>query len=141
MTVHVNTIRSIRPIVRRRAEEVARAVLLEERNGDCEVSITFDGDDCLRDLNREYLGRDEPTDVIAFDLSHDEEVLIGDVYISVDRAAEQASEHGVALGEELLRLELHGILHLVGYDHAGDDRTMWNRQEEWLDRLYRKDDE
>ncbi len=141
MTVHVNTIRPIDPLGRRRAEEAAHLVLLEEWKGTGEVSITFDGDDCLRNLNREFLGKDEPTDVIAFDLSQNDEYLIGDVYISVDRAAEQASEHGVEYGEELLRLELHGILHLVGYDHTGDDESMWYRQEEWLDRLYRKADE
>ncbi len=141
MTVHVNTIRSIDPIRKRRAEEVARLVLLEEWKGAGEISITFDGDDCLRNLNREFLGKDEPTDVIAFNLSQDEEYLIGDVYISVDRAAEQAGDHGVEFGEELLRLEFHGILHLVGYDHDGDDDSMWKRQEEWLDRLYREGDQ
>ncbi len=97
-----------------------------------EVSITFDGDKCLQDLNREFLGRDEPTDVIAFDLSHEEDFLVGDVYISVDRAAEQAMERNLPFEEELLRLQVHGILHLVGYDHDGEDSAMWERQEYWV---------
>lgn len=141
MMVHVNTVRPIAPIRKKRAEEIARRLLREEWKGTGEVGITFEGDDCLRNLNREFLGKDEPTDVIAFDLSHDEDYLIGDVYVSVDRAAEQANEHGVEFEEELLRLELHGLLHLVGYDHTTDDGTMWKRQEEWVDRLYRKADE
>jgi len=102
------------------------------------VGVTFAGDGCLRDLNREFLGRDEPTDVIAFNLSSGDDDLVGDVYISVDRAADQARGLGIDLEEELLRLELHGLLHLVGYDHTGEDDAMWKVQEDWLRRLIGK---
>jgi probable rRNA maturation factor len=120
------------PMDRDKAGEIAEEVLSREWGGGGEVSITFDGDESLRRLNREYLGRDRPTDVIAFDLSRGEDYLVGDIYISVERAAEQAEDFGVALEEELLRLELHGILHLVGYDHDGGDHLMWERQESWV---------
>lgn len=99
------------------------------------MSITFDDDARLAELNREYLGRTGPTDVIAFDLSGKDAGLVGDVYISVDRAAAQAEEHGVPRKEELLRLEVHGILHLLGYDHERDEGEMWARQEGWVERL------
>jgi len=115
-----------------KAARAAREVLMNEGISKGEVSITFDGDKCLQDLNREFLGRDEPTDVIAFDLSHEEDYLLGDVYISVDRAAEQAGERDLPLEEELLRLQVHGILHLAGYDHNGEDKVMWEKQEYWV---------
>jgi probable rRNA maturation factor len=97
-----------------------------------EVSLTLLSDDGIRDLNRRYLGRDRPTDVIAFTLSEGGAVL-GDVYIGLDQAARQAGEAGVGVTEELVRLAVHGTLHLMGYDHPeGDERLlspMFDRQE------------
>jgi probable rRNA maturation factor len=135
VTVHVNLVRAIDPLKPDEARDAAIRVLAREWENGGEVSITFDGDERLRELNREYLGRRGSTDVIAFDLSGDDGSLVGDIYISVDRAAEQADEHGIPREEELLRLEVHGILHLVGYDHETDEGEMWARQERWVDRL------
>jgi probable rRNA maturation factor len=118
-----------------KAIEAANEILRHEWSGGGELSITFDGDKCLRNLNREFLGKDEPTDVIAFNLSPNEDYLVGDIYISVERAAEQAKDNKVELEQELLRLELHGILHLVGYDHNGGDDEMWKKQEYWVLKL------
>ena len=126
------------PLKGDKARRIAEEILRREWGKGAEVSITFDGDDRLRTLNREYLGRDRPTDVIAFDLSRGDNSLIGDIYISIDRAKEQASAYGVPLEEELLRLELHGILHLIGYDHDGDRGNLWDVQESWLKRLFRE---
>jgi len=121
-----------------KALETANEFLRHEWSGAGELSITFESDECLRNLNREFLGKDEPTDVIAFNLSRGEDYLIGDIYISVDRAVEQAREYEVDLEQELLRLELHGILHLVGYDHNGRSDIMWKKQEYWVSKLSKK---
>ena len=80
-----------------------------------EVSVTLLGDVDIQALNREYRGADRPTDVIAFSLGEGE--TLGDVYVGFERARCQASEHGIPLEEELVRLAIHGTLHVLGHDH------------------------
>ena len=80
-----------------------------------EVSITLLDDPGIREMNREYLDRDRPTDVIAFSL--DEEALMGDVYLGFDQATRQSTELGISLSDELARLAIHGTLHVLGHDH------------------------
>jgi len=112
----------------------ARAVLRHEGREDTELSITLLDDDAMRELNRDWLGHDRPTDVIAFGLGDGDAQPLGDIYIGVERALEQADEAGVSVREELARLAVHGTLHVLGYDHAdGPERQrgeMWRRQEE-----------
>ena len=81
-----------------------------------EISITFVGDDEIRGLNRQYLGRDRATDVIAFELG-DEGRLLGDVYISPEAALRSAADERIAPATELVRLVVHGTLHTLGHDH------------------------
>ena len=101
-----------------------------------EISITFLDDEEIRALNREYLGKDDPTDVIAFALHEPGTPILGDVYVGYDQAARQALDLGVALPEELLRLTIHGTLHVLGHEHPeGEDRArseMYRLQEEIL---------
>jgi probable rRNA maturation factor len=101
---------------------------------DAEISLTFLGDREIRALNLEYLGRDEATDVIAFSLQDPGAALVGDIYVGYDQARRQADELGIPLTEELLRLAIHGALHVTGQDHpAGEDRfdsEMFQLQEE-----------
>jgi probable rRNA maturation factor len=78
----------------------------------------------MRELNRRYLGKDRPTDVIAFTLGEGGD-LVGDVYLGVGQARRQADELGIPLGEELARLAIHGTLHVLGHDHPeGPDREL-----------------
>ena len=87
-----------------------------------EVSLTLVSDEEITSLNREYLGKDCPTDVIAFNLG-DEHVPLGDVYVCVSQAERQAVELNVSVKEELTRLAIHGALHVMGEDHPdGLDR-------------------
>jgi rRNA maturation RNase YbeY len=87
-----------------------------------EVSLTLVSDEEITSLNREYLGKDRPTDVIAFNLG-DEHVPLGDVYVCVSQAERQAVELNVSVKEELTRLAIHGTLHVMGEDHPeGLDR-------------------
>ena len=116
-TIHVNT--ADRPDVP--AALLRDAVRLALETGGVEtgeVSLTLQSDDEIQGLNREYLGRDRPTDVIAFALHDDGQPVLGDVYVGYDRAVAQARELGIALTEELARLAIHGTLHVLGHDHA-----------------------
>jgi len=103
-----------------------------------EISITFLDSAAMAALNEAHLGRAGPTDVIAFNLAEPADPL-GDVYICPAVAEESAREYGVELREELLRLVVHGVLHVLGHDHpAGPGREeseMFRRQEEILSRL------
>ena len=100
-----------------------------------ELSITLVSDTEMTRLNGEWLDRTGSTDVIAFSLGSADSVL-GDVYIAPDTAARNASSLGVDLIEEILRLVIHGTLHVVGHDHPdGPDRdssAMYRLQEELL---------
>jgi rRNA maturation RNase YbeY len=98
-------------------DAVERALAGERVNGGS-VSIVLVDDDALLELNRTHLAHDYYTDVITFGLEADP--LEGEIYISVDRAREQAREVGDTLGRELRRLAIHGALHLAGYDDATD---------------------
>jgi probable rRNA maturation factor len=94
---------------------------------DSEVHVLIAGDDRLRHLNDRYLGRDRPTDVLSFpdgDLLPSGRVLQGEVVISLDAARRQAEELGHDELRELSELTLHGVLHLVGYDHERDQGEM-----------------
>ncbi len=97
-----------------------------------EVSVVLAGDRLLRRLNREYRGRDRPTDVLSFPGPGEGEGL-GDVVISVPTAARNARRQGHSVQRELDILALHGLLHVLGYDHETDDGTM-DRLEERLRR-------
>lgn len=99
---------------------------LEGQPRDSEVSIILIDDEYIRELNLTYRGQDRPTDVLAFCLQDDmtgmeEDKVLGDVLISVERAAGQAQEYGHSLKREVAFLAAHGILHLLGYDHKSSD--------------------
>lgn len=99
------------------ADAVMR-VLSIENVASGEVTVVLVDDDELLSMNRRHLAHDYYTDVITFGLEADP--LEGEIYISVDRAREQAADVGVRLGDELRRLAVHGALHLAGYDDADD---------------------
>ena len=123
-------------------ERAARTAL--DLNGvpDADLTVALSGDDHLRTLNREYLGKDAPTDVLSFpaDDETDPETgrrYLGDVIISLARATEQAQQRGHAVESEVQLLVVHGVLHLLGHDHAEADEKsrMWAAQAEALERL------
>ena len=109
---------------------------------DSELSVLITDDSGIRTLNRDYRGKDSATDVLSFPLQNDNAVpaqpMLGDVVISVDTAERQAVQYGVNLEQELARLLIHGILHLVGYDHENvpDEEVLrMQRREDQLMRL------
>jgi probable rRNA maturation factor len=88
-----------------------------------EVSLVLGGDRLLRRLNRDYRGKDRPTDVLSFP-GDGGEAGLGDVVISVETAGRNARRLGRSLRQELDVLALHGLLHVLGHDHETDDGTM-----------------
>ncbi|HYK88048.1 MAG TPA: rRNA maturation RNase YbeY [Acidobacteriota bacterium] len=96
------------------------------------ASVVFIGTRKMRSLNREYLGRDYATDVLSFNYAgkgtdphlEDAALYLGDIVISTDVAWNHASNHDVTLDQEVSKLLIHGILHLLGYDHERDDGEM-----------------
>ncbi|MBQ8578007.1 MAG: rRNA maturation RNase YbeY [Clostridia bacterium] len=138
-----------RALVRR---AINAALAYEEFKSPAEVSVTFVDNEAIRELNREYRGKDAPTDVLSFPLCEDEDdfvlppadeedgeaeesVALGDIVISVERAKAQAEEYGHSFERELAFLAVHSTLHLLGYDHERseeEDREQRRRQEEIL---------
>lgn len=106
----------------------ARAVRVVPSNG-AGVTVAFVSDRLMRELNRRWRGKRGTTDVLSFPAGQDEferaaGATLGDVVISVERAARQAAEHGLSFEREVEQLILHGLLHLCGYDHERDDGEM-----------------
>jgi probable rRNA maturation factor len=106
-----------------------------------ETSLILVDDAYIRELNREYRGLDQPTDVLSFAMEEADDSpgirvaaelpeLLGDIYISVERAAEQAESYGHSFERELCYLAVHGLLHLLGFDHQGPEDTQAMREEE-----------
>lgn len=128
-------------VSRQRIRDAATATLRAERVKDAMLSITFVGRAAISRLNRRYLGHEGPTDVISFGLARigRRGAVIGDIYICAEVARENARRQGISPGEELLRLVVHGTLHVLGSDHpVGPARTkspMWRRQEKILARI------
>lgn len=97
-------------------------------NAEGDFSITFVSDDEIRKLNSEYRGKDEATDVLTFRLQDDDSFPqegfsneLGDVFISIDSVDRNASSFSVSRTQELERVMLHGLMHLLGYDHESND--------------------
>lgn len=128
---------TLRPLL----ERAVRATLSAHDVAEAEVSVTLLEDARIAELNRAYLGREGPTDVIAFSLHAEGEPVLGDVYIGTPQAIRQARELNVPLDQELARLAVHGCLHVLGYDHEeGEEREqgeMWRVQERILSELRR----
>lgn len=125
--------------------EVIQEVLRKEGCSDeAEVSLVFVDDSYIHGLNYQYCGVDRPTDVLSFAMQEgepipnvEEELILGDVVISLQAAERQAREYGHSFYREVAYLAVHGLLHLLGYDHQEDEerRLMRQKEEEVLGRL------
>ncbi len=120
--------------------ELLNFVIIKEKLENCLFNIILVDNDYIHKLNKEYRGIDRVTDVISFALedSQDEVKLdfrvLGDIYISVDKAKDQAKEYGHSFLRELSFLTIHGLLHLLGYDHMTkeEEEIMFKKQDELL---------
>lgn len=102
----------------------------EEGLKEDEINIVLCTDEFLLEMNKTYLRHDYYTDVITFDQSEGDEEISGDVYISPDQVRRNAEEYGVGFDTELLRVMIHGVLHLVGYDDRSDEERAQMRKKE-----------
>ena len=101
-----------------------------------ELNFIFCSDDYLLDINKQYLNHDTYTDIVTFDNSEQEEVVAGDIFISIERVRDNAQKFGVAEWDELCRVIIHGVLHLCGYlDKTKKDKAlMTEKEDEYLGR-------
>jgi probable rRNA maturation factor len=123
-------------------ERAARFTLdLSPDHSNADMTIVLTDDRQLHELNLDYLGVDAPTDVLSFPASESDpetgSTYLGDVIISIPRAAEQAQAAGHSLEAEVQLLVVHGTLHLLGYDHATAEEKaqMWEEQARVLERI------
>ena len=93
-----------------------------------QVTVLLTGDAAIRRLNKQFRGKNQPTDVLSFPALEMVEGVAGDLAISVETARRQAQEQGHALSVEIKVLMLHGLLHLAGYDHETDNGKMARRE-------------
>lgn len=111
--------------------------LKKEKQEHVIFNIIIVDNEYIHNLNKEYRNVDRPTDVISFALEDNGSMetaygrILGDIYISIDKAREQAKEYGHSLKRELAFLSIHGLLHLLGYDHMEEEeeKVMFERQE------------
>ena len=143
LVVHVATEQVRIPLSRARVSRAVESVLRGERQRHVELSVPFVTDRRIARLNREHLEHEGPTDVISFGFAPAAigAPITGDVYIAPGVARRNATAHGSGVREELMRLVIHGTLHVLGFDHPVDDTRyaslMWRRQERLLQRVLR----
>ncbi len=122
------------PLVRK-----AVRVVLESEQRSAVISVTFLGARTMRRLNRQHKKHDVPTDVLAFALAMPDGRLAGDVYVCRAVAERQARDAAVSLRQELVRLVVHGVLHVLGHEHPDgrgrESSAMWRRQERYVRRV------
>lgn len=141
------------PLSRAEAERLARAVLRAEGVGHAMLSVAIVGRGRIRSLNRRHFRRDRETDVVAFTMTARTgagrhggtgergpgPIVVGDIYVCAPVGVAQSRRFGATPREELRRLLVHGVLHVLGYDHPEGDRRvtspMWRRQERLLARF------
>lgn len=118
-----------------------RLTLEKHDNPDVDITLTLTNNEAVRQLNMTYRGLDKPTDVLAFNQEFNNpetgRLYLGDVIISFEQAKIQAKEHNHTLNEECALLTIHGILHLLGFDHSDQNEKdeMWALQEDIMNAL------
>jgi probable rRNA maturation factor len=130
-------------ISERKVKDIVRWALKEMEKDNCELSLVLCNDGYIQFYNKEYRGKDYPTDVLSFvdGEKAGKITYLGDIIISIDRVKSQSEEYEVSFEEEFSRLLVHGILHLLGYDHETseeDERIMMDIQDRLVDKVVKK---
>lgn len=123
-------------------EKVVKEVLIfEDESLECEVSVSFVDNEEIKELNRDYRGVDNETDVLSFPMDDEFFVegplLLGDIIISLEKALEQSKDFGHSLYREISYLTAHSMFHLLGYDHMNEEEknVMREKEKEVMKRL------
>ena len=127
---------------------ITESLRYEEFDPQCEISLSIVNNDEIQEINKQYRNIDAPTDVLSFplltfeegeqaDVNENDEIMLGDIIISIEKAISQAEEYGHGLKRELAFLTAHSMLHLMGYDHMEDDERekKYEKQEAILNNL------
>lgn len=149
MTIMINVSNALsHKIDRELLEEAIRITLETHSKADTDLTLQLTNDETIRQLNQAYRGINDTTDVLAFnqDFLNPEtnQLYLGDIIISIDRARIQAQENNHTINEECVLLTIHGTLHLLGYDHSNDQEKaeMWKIQDKIIKdlMLYRQEE-
>jgi probable rRNA maturation factor len=129
------SIESIYPdekIETRKIKDIAKTVLSEEQVSHAEINIVFVDDNYIIKLNKQFLNKDMTTDVMSFNLEDEPDThLEGEVYVNIDQIKRQADDYQVTFREELYRIVIHGLLHLVGFsDQAIKEKKIMTKKED-----------
>ena len=133
--IHIAVDGIVTPLSRSKAQRVVESVLRAERVPKALISVAFVTSRQIGALNREHLGHTGATDVISFGFSRAKKTdpVVGDIYVAPEVARKNAQASRVSAREEIVRLLVHGTLHVLGYDHPDDGgrekSAMWKRQE------------
>ncbi len=137
ITVQVENDPNLDPISKTTATFIATTVFSHQKQDSVDLTIIFTDDTYLSRLKKDYFGKNQFTDVIAFTLNDPEEALEGEIYISVPRAEENARKFKEPLKKEIARLIIHGSLHLLDFDDQTEDekKTMRDMEEQVLQQV------
>ena len=120
-------------------DKLLKKVIKKEKLENAIFNVIIIDNERIHAINKQYRGVDRPTDVISFALEDNEDInmdfrILGDIYISLDKVYEQSNSYGHSFLRELSFLTIHGLLHLLGYDHMEkeDELIMFGKQEEIL---------
>jgi probable rRNA maturation factor len=111
------------PDVERLVRNAALAAAAHEEAAHADITILLTDDGAVRDLNARFRDKDEPTNVLSFPAQPNPERHLGDIALAYGVCAREATEQGKPFGHHLQHLTVHGVLHLLGYDHIGDDEA------------------
>ena len=122
------------PVAKKRMRELVQFVCDGEQVTHAEIVVIFVGAERMRVLNSRFLKHDYPTDVLAFPFHAEDQIIEGEIYVCVNTAYEQAVDYRVPLKEELMRLTIHGLLHIFGYDdtHEKERSGMHQKGEHYM---------
>jgi probable rRNA maturation factor len=117
----------------RKTSKVLNEVIAKEEKISGDLSFIITSDERLKEINIEFLKHDYYTDVIAFS-DNNGDVINGEIYISLERVTENALNYNVSLDSEMLRVMIHGVLHLIGYDDSseGEKGEMRRMEDFWI---------
>lgn len=121
------------PYPEEKLQDIAKRIYRNEKiSSRQKTSLILCSDYMIRKLNRQYRKKDKPTDVLSFEMGDPD--LLGEIYISLERARVQANRFGITYDEEILRLFIHGMFHLQGYDHQNDKEReiMENKERKYI---------
>jgi probable rRNA maturation factor len=119
----------------KRAKSIIEEVIRNELRVSGDLNVIITNDESIREINMKFLNHDYYTDVIAFNYN-EEDVIKGEIYISIDTVRRNAIEYKVHLREEVLRVIVHGVLHLIGYEDSTDEgkEEMRRKEDFWINK-------